>query len=177
MNKSTILLATLFEHNTLKELCIANYTYISRNNNFDYKKRRLNLSNIFDQNHPQIVCMNHFCIFVQKKININLLDTEANIILPPILNHPLELTPFIIKNCDWSKNFIDLYLQSKCLNIKLFIQKFYQIDNKNIIINNQIFSNTINNNSNNTIIQTLLNFEVDNIVNIIKNKNLSLGII
>lgn len=177
MKQSSILLATLFKFDALEKLCISNYRYIAYKNNIDYDyKVKYTPKDIFDNKYEMTICMNHFGIFTTANISslLNKLKDNINIVLPHSYNMPIELIPCVIKNSDWSKNFINLYLNSKSDNLQQFIENHEYKTSLHILYTDEI---QINNNKNLAIIKSYIDFSHKETTYHINKQNLNLGIL
>lgn len=174
---SNILLVVLHKNRNLEEYCISNYKYICYNNKIDYDlKTSYSLIDIFDNSYEYILCMNHFSCFTKKNIESLILNMHSNLLIPQFVNLPLESIPFIIKNCTWSRNFIQTYSMSSFNNLYDFINNLIQKDNIS-------YSNLIQvMDSNNfyhqqSIINSYILFSQKVIIEVYRKNNLSLGIL
>lgn len=178
MKQSSILLATLFKLKTLEKSCISNYRYIAYKNNIDYNyKENYTIKDLFDNKHESILCMNHFSIFIEHRVNVllNKLCDNIKIILPNFLNSPIELIPCYIKNCDWSQTFINLYTDSKLHNLQQFIEEYDHKDSEHILYTDKI--QISHNNNNPGLIKSYIGLNHKEALNQISKENLNLGIL
>jgi hypothetical protein len=103
------------------------------------------INNLLDHDYSTIIYMNHYSIFLMcdiKKLLLELVSNHTNIVLPNLINMPIELVPMVIRNCSWSKRFFQLYNQSRTNNIKKFIEIYSFNQSEHIK-----YTNYINNSS------------------------------
>lgn len=181
--KSLILLAVTCQHDYLNQFCIPNYKYVSLKNEIEYNHKTVSYinENLFDKDYKIIICLNHYSIFLTHHIGhllLELVPDHINIILPNIINMPIELIPMIIKNCDWSKRFFELYTQSNTLNLKKFIDTYSFESSKHIKYSNYIDnSSKLFNNSKENIIKQFIQHSVSYAAKEMSYTNMKLGIL
>jgi hypothetical protein len=122
--------------------------------------------------------MNHFSCFTAKNIIslLNEISQDTHLILSKFIDLPLEFIPFIIKNCEWSKNFISMYIMSHYHNLSKFIDNlkyknhiYYTNLIKIIDINNFYYQDSIINN--------YILFSQNIITEVYQKNNIKLGIL
>lgn len=180
MKKFSTLLATTLINNSTQKYCITNYRCIARINGIYYNhKETYKLSNIFQGNHENILCINHFSVFATPQITslLNTLVNDISIVLPKDkTNLPLDMIPFLIKNNNWSNKFIDLYIKSTEHNLYNFINNFGFISNPNILYTDMI-QLRYNQNKAAPIIKQYADLASSACINIFEENNKLLGII
>lgn len=179
--KYSILLAVISQHKILYKNCIPNYKYVSIKNNIAYNhKIYYNFHDLLNNNYEIILLMNHHCVFMQNNIDDIIEELEydnTNIILPKDINMPMQLIPMLIKNCEWSKKFLKLYLQSATNNLKQFIEMYSFRDCKYINYTDRIDQSSKTLLSKNCIIKQFIELSTPSAAEKISYINTRMGIV
>jgi len=172
-HRSSIVLQNLTQTSPFEQYAKPYQKYIALKNNIDYHSYNTNYIDSITT-YDIIIGINDYCIFRQKLfldlIDINNLENHY-LVLPKNTSMPLHLIPFIAKNCIWLRDFLMKYQKSKIYNL----EKFLTINN--LLTSNLIlFSDNLLDN-NNSIIESLIDLDIESIEYRFKHNNNILGLL
>tara|TARA_B100002019_G_C21274915_1_gene604872 strand:+ start:4221 stop:4727 length:507 start_codon:yes stop_codon:yes gene_type:complete len=157
----------------LEKEALPYHKYIAVKNDMVYKKYKVNfLENIVDND--VMVGINNYCILktLDLKGYIKNLMNNYHLILPTITEMPLNLIPFIAKNSQWILNFFNKYHQSNTDSLKTFIDQNDLLNCKYIL-----FSDEWSSYSSKSIVQNLVNLDLDSVAFKLNSNNIELELV
>lgn len=165
-----ILLYNLWNNPLLSHWTKPYYKYLSIKNNFSYQYTK-----VLDlENYDILIGINNFCIANTILFKDFVLEQLKNfiLILPQDIHCPLNMTPFIAKNCPWFQNFFKKYTESKTHSLYNFLSFHNLLDSKFILRTDKWASY-----NQTSIITNLINLSIDEIKSIFIQNNSLLEIV
>lgn len=168
-----VILQNIYSNPILKTYAEPYQKYIAFKNNIEYGNHQINYIDNTAK-YDIIVGLSDYAlfnhIFFLNFITTNLLNYY--LIIPKNISMPLELTPFIAKSSRWFRDFVLKYQQSKVKNLDLFVKQ------NNLVSSNLIlFSDDLLGVDRNTIIEDLIDWDIESIKDRLRQNNNVLGLL
>lgn len=160
-----------YNHPIINDYSLPYFQYIGIKNSITYyntKTQNINSDFCFYINDYHIFQHTDIQNFITTFIN-----SSYDLMLPKDIDMPFDLIPILFKNNKWMRNLISIYRETKIHNFKIFLEAMNLIDNDKILFHDKMVST----NQKDSLIKSMLSFDMNTIISDISSINQRLGII